>query len=68
MNGPQHYHIAERLLGSPSMVDPERQRLALVHAVLALVAATVDSSQEINEMSSVFASWQDVGATTWEGS
>lgn len=67
MNGPQHYHLAERLVGSPSMVDPDRTRLALVHALLALTAATVDSSDEINSMASVFAKWSAVGATGWEG-
>jgi hypothetical protein len=42
MNGPEHYAEAERL-ASPSQDQVSR---ALVHAVLALAAATVDAATD----------------------
>lgn len=50
MNGPQHYTVAEQLLGTvkPTSTLAETQTaaaLAQVHATLALVAAQVDAAE-----------------------
>jgi hypothetical protein len=73
VNGPEHYAEAEKLLRRPlnGMVeippDTEAVILALAHAVLALTAATVDSSEEINSMASVYGKWDSVGAAGFDG-
>ena len=56
MNGPQHYHEAERLLGG----DMQDIAAAQVHATLALAAATAENVQAVRanrELSGLGAAW-----------
>jgi hypothetical protein len=70
VNGPEHYESAEQLLaacrdGTRSVygTTPNELAAALVHAVLALTAATVDGSEGIRQLASD--AWTDVGTTVW---